>query len=60
MDIISDVGFQECKPTTSPLPHMCDLVEKDSTPLAQPDCYRRLIGRLLYLNLTRPDISYVV
>lgn len=36
------------------------LQKEGGTPLEDPRAYRRLIGRLLYLTTTRPDLSYAV
>ncbi|KAK6125101.1 hypothetical protein DH2020_041165 [Rehmannia glutinosa] len=60
LDILQDVGLLHCKPTHTPFPPGLKLQVKDGVPLDNPDRFRRLVGRLLYLNLTRPDITYAV
>lgn len=49
-----------CKPTLFPLFRGLYLSPNIDKPLTETDCYRKVIGRLLYINLTRLDISYVV
>ncbi|GER44749.1 tRNA dimethylallyltransferase [Striga asiatica] len=50
----------DCTATTTPLPCGLKLQSGDSQPLTEPDLYRRIIGRPLYLNLIRPYITYGV
>nr|GMD82520.1 retrovirus-related pol polyprotein from transposon tnt 1-94 [Ipomoea batatas] len=60
LDTLNDAGFLDCKPVSTPLVSDSLLSTKDGTLLSDPSSYRRLIGRLLYLMETRPDITYVV
>ena len=57
-DIIKDLKLDSSKPVSSPLPKGLGLSTDLGECLDDPEIYRRLIGRLLYLNITRPDISY--
>ncbi|KAL0460027.1 UNVERIFIED_CONTAM: Retrovirus-related Pol polyprotein from transposon RE1 [Sesamum latifolium] len=57
-DIIQDAGLVNAKPTLTPLPLGLKLSSHNSPVLTDSEPFRRLIGRLLYLNFTRPDISY--
>ncbi|KAL0428623.1 UNVERIFIED_CONTAM: Retrovirus-related Pol polyprotein from transposon RE1 [Sesamum latifolium] len=57
-DIIQDAGLVNAKPTLTPLPLGLKLSSHNSPVLTDPEPFRHLIGRLLYLNFTRPDISY--
>ncbi|KAL0415872.1 UNVERIFIED_CONTAM: Retrovirus-related Pol polyprotein from transposon RE1 [Sesamum latifolium] len=57
-DIIQDVGFLSSKPARTPLPICLKLTSDIPSPLINPEPYRRLVCRLLYLSFTRPDISF--
>jgi len=48
------------KPARFPLPKGLNLTVDTGALLPDPNVYRRLVGRLLFLTLTRPDISYSV
>ncbi|KAL0446351.1 UNVERIFIED_CONTAM: Retrovirus-related Pol polyprotein from transposon RE1 [Sesamum latifolium] len=64
---IKDVGHAKyflgleitrCAAVSTPLPLSVKLSDHDGDPLPDPGPYRRLVGHLLYLSFTRPDISF--
>ncbi|KAK4384875.1 Retrovirus-related Pol polyprotein from transposon RE2 [Sesamum angolense] len=58
-DIVHDCHLQDAKAAATPSPGL--KLDTDSGALLEsPDRYRRLIGRLLYLGFSRPDISFAV
>ncbi|KAL0383556.1 UNVERIFIED_CONTAM: hypothetical protein Scaly_0642900 [Sesamum calycinum] len=54
LDIVHDVGIEHARPANTPLPTGL----KFSAHVRDPEVYRRLVGRFLYLGFTRPDISH--
>lgn len=60
LDIISEVGLLGAKPASFPLEHNHNLALADGAFLSRPESYRRLVGRLIYLSVTRPELSYSV
>ena len=61
LDILADSGFSGAKPVSFPIESTLKLSAHNTSPtLSDPASYRRLIGRLLYLTITCPDLSYVI
>ncbi|KAL0449299.1 UNVERIFIED_CONTAM: hypothetical protein Slati_1486300 [Sesamum latifolium] len=57
-DILADAGMLRSKAATTPLPTGVKFTLEAGNALTNAEAYRRLIGRLLYLGFTRPDISH--
>ncbi|GJX56836.1 uncharacterized mitochondrial protein-like protein [Tanacetum coccineum] len=60
LDILEDVGMTGCRPSTFPMEQNLKLDKCDKAACVDGNQYRRLIGKLLYLQATRPDITYAV
>ncbi|KAL0329070.1 UNVERIFIED_CONTAM: Retrovirus-related Pol polyprotein from transposon RE1, partial [Sesamum radiatum] len=60
LDILSKVGFLGAKPADFPIEQNHNLSLDDGPLFDDPTRYRSLIGRLIYLTITRPKLCYVV
>lgn len=60
MDLISDARLLGEKPVGIPMEQHHKLGLDSSPFLKEAEKYRRLVGCLIYLSITRPDISYSV
>ena len=53
-------NMEECKPVCTPMITGCKLRKDDEADKVDQKIYRSLIGTLLYLTSSRPDIMQVV
>ncbi|XP_071738615.1 uncharacterized mitochondrial protein AtMg00810-like [Rutidosis leptorrhynchoides] len=60
LDILEDCGVQGERPSAFPMEQNLRLKKDDESDEMDASQYRRLIGILLYLTVTRPDIAYFV
>ncbi|KAL2236631.1 UNVERIFIED_CONTAM: Retrovirus-related Pol polyprotein from transposon RE1 [Sesamum indicum] len=60
LDIVRDCLLNEATPAATPLHPGIKFDASSGALIAGPDRYRRLVGRLLYLDFSRPDISFAV
>jgi hypothetical protein len=59
LKVIEDAGLSGAAPINTPMERGLKLKDK-GTLLKDTNRYRRLVGRLIYLTVSRPDITYVV
>lgn len=59
-DVLNYFGFIGSRPTRTLIEQQHQLNSTTGSLLSNPTVYRRLIGKLLYLTLTQPDLSYSV
>ena len=60
MDLLAKIGMLDCKPIDSPSEQIHKLgLYHDQVP-TDKERYQRLMGKLIYLAHTQPDIAYTV
>ena len=59
-DLLSKVGIIDNKIVSTPLEYNAKLTPLDDEPISDATRYHQLVGSLIYLTVTRPDISHVV
>ncbi|WKA10965.1 hypothetical protein VitviT2T_028505 [Vitis vinifera] len=60
LELLSETGYLGCKPAQTPMQPNMQLSQDDGELLTDPNMYRRLIGKLIYLTITRLDLTYSV
>ncbi|KAM6552821.1 hypothetical protein CsatB_013583 [Cannabis sativa] len=60
LQLLTDIGYTSVKLAYTPMEPNLKLTEDQGELLSDPTSYRSLIGKLIYLTITRPDITYAV
>ena len=59
-ELLSRAGLTDSKTIDTPVELNAHLTPSEEKPLSNPSLYKRLVDSLVYLTVTRPNISYVV
>ena len=59
-EILKAFGMSECKEIGTPMEVKANLSMEDTSPLANIGSYKKLVGSLIYLCNTRPNIAFSI
>jgi len=60
LELLTDAGLLACKPAVTPMDNLVKFSSTGNVSFNDVHANRRLIGRLMYLTNTRPDITFFV
>ena len=59
-DLLKETGKTSCKPASTPIDPNLKLGNTEEDTVVDKEMYQRLVGRLIYLSHTRPDVAFAV
>jgi hypothetical protein len=59
-ELLNKFGMADCNSLSTPMEQNLKLTSKERNEFEDATKYRQLVGSLIYLTTTRPDISFVV
>jgi hypothetical protein len=59
-EMLKKFGMEDCKPVTTPMQTSCKLSKDDDSKSTDQRKYRSMIGSLLYVTTSRPDVMQAV
>ena len=60
LDLLTETGMLDCTPIDTPIEQNHRLAEYPDQVPTDKTRYQRIVGRLIYLSHTRPDVAYAV
>nr|KYP74080.1 Retrovirus-related Pol polyprotein from transposon TNT 1-94 [Cajanus cajan] len=60
IQLLEDTSFSNAKPAVVPMDPNQHFNSTDGEPLQDLSAYRRLLGRLMYISISRPDVCFAV
>lgn len=60
LELLEESGFINCKPSSTPMERKHKSSLPSAPKLVDDLYYRRLVGKLIYLTITRPDLAYLI